>query len=32
MLLGDNKVEANRLSRIFLYGRFFNYPLVGSTS
>ena len=30
MLLGDNKVEANRLSRIFLYGRFFNYPLVGS--
>src|SRR5205085_459903 len=22
-LLGDNKVEANRLSRIFLYGRFF---------
>jgi protoporphyrinogen oxidase len=30
MLLGENKVEANRLSRIFLYGRFFNYPLVGS--
>jgi protoporphyrinogen oxidase len=30
VLLGDNKVEANRLSRIFLYGRFFNYPLVGS--
>jgi protoporphyrinogen oxidase len=29
-LLGENKVEANRLSRIFLYGRFFNYPLVGS--
>ncbi len=29
-LLGDNKVEANRLSRIFLYGRFFNYPLNGS--
>jgi protoporphyrinogen oxidase len=29
-LLGDNKVEANRLSRIFLYGRFFHYPLVGS--
>jgi protoporphyrinogen oxidase len=29
-LLGDNKVEADRLSRIFLYGRFFNYPLVGS--
>jgi protoporphyrinogen oxidase len=30
MLLGDNKVEANRLSRIFLYGRFFHYPLIGS--
>jgi protoporphyrinogen oxidase len=29
-LLGDNKVEANRLSRIFLYGRFFHYPLIGS--
>ncbi|HYC77833.1 MAG TPA: FAD-dependent oxidoreductase [Planctomycetota bacterium] len=29
-LLGDNVVTANRLSRIFLYGRFFNYPLVGS--
>jgi protoporphyrinogen oxidase len=29
-LLGENVVTANRLSRIFLYGRFFNYPLNGS--
>ena len=29
-LLGDNVVEAKRLSRIFLYGRFFDYPLKGS--
>jgi protoporphyrinogen oxidase len=29
-LLGDDVVTANRLSRIFLYGRFFNYPLNGS--
>jgi protoporphyrinogen oxidase len=29
-LLGDNVVTANRLSRIFLYGRFFNYPLNGA--
>ncbi len=28
-LLGDNVVQANRLSRIFLFGRFFNYPLHG---
>jgi len=28
-LLGDDVVEANRLSRIFLFGRFFNYPLHG---
>ena len=25
--LGDNVVEADRLSRIFLYGKFFDYPL-----
>ena len=29
-LLGENVVEANRLSRIFLYDRFFDYPLKGS--
>lgn len=29
-LLGDNVVTANRLSRIYLYRRFFNYPLNGS--
>jgi protoporphyrinogen oxidase len=28
-LLGDDVVEANRLSRIFLFGKFFNYPLHG---
>ena len=29
-LLGDNVCHADRLSRIFLYGRFFDYPLNGS--
>ena len=29
-LLGDQVVTANRLSRIFLFGRFFNYPLNGT--
>ena len=28
-LLGDNVCTANRLSRIFLYNRFFDYPLKG---
>jgi protoporphyrinogen oxidase len=26
-ILGDNKVWAKRLSRIFMFGKFFNYPL-----